>query len=218
MDKLLLSINNGFLKKDKKSIYKSLLSFVENNRIDIKFQKHPLGFKYFKLGNTSKTEEFRLHFWIDTSEKQDVDLQIHDHSFDFESFVVSGSLVNNIYQTKYNQNEEGLLYDVKFSNHKSELVINSNNQTLVFESSKLIESGDFYSLKSDVIHCTENKIESTVSLLKIIKPKNKIARVYSPKVINEILSFERIFVPYNENSILIEKLIEKIKLEIKYCS
>ncbi|MBI6116726.1 hypothetical protein [Salegentibacter maritimus] len=123
MDKDVLNINRGFITRDSEKIYSSLLSYIINNIRKIVFQKHPLGFKYFKLGKISNTEEFRLHFWIDTNENQDNELQIHDHSFNFESFVVYGILKNTKFKSKKDISSNGYIYNVKFRNEKSRLVL-----------------------------------------------------------------------------------------------
>lgn len=205
------NINNGFIKRDNKKIYSSLLSYINNNREKIRFQKHPLGFKYFKLDKIIDNQEFRLHFWINTNENQDDDLQIHDHSFHFESFVVYGSIKNTIFITRNNDNSNGFIYDVKFRNEKSRLILNSKNQLLEKLNFEIIETGNFYKIKSTELHKSECLKELTVSLLKIVKPKNKVARVYSSKELNRLSNFERSFVSEDENLNLLNLLINKIK-------
>lgn len=207
----ILNINKGFIKRDSDKIYSSLLSYIANNKEKIAFQKHPLGFKYFKLGKISNKEEFRLHFWIGTNENQDDDLQIHDHSFNFESFIVYGNLKNTKFNSKTDLTSNGYIYDVKFRNEKSRLALNLEKQSLETLSSEIIETGGFYSIESDELHKSENLNNLTVSLLKITKPKNKIARVFSPKELNGLPSFERTLILDKENLELLNKLTEKIK-------
>ncbi|MBI6118359.1 hypothetical protein [Salegentibacter maritimus] len=77
--------------------------------------------------------------------------------------------------------------------------------------SEVIETGGFYSIESDELHKSENLNKLSVSLLKITKPKNKIARVFSPKELNGLPSFERTLILEKENSELLDKLTEKIK-------
>lgn len=218
MDNDILNINNGFIKRDSQEIYSSLLSYLKNNKHKIRFQKHPLGFKYFKLGKISETEEFRLHFWIQTNENQDDSLQIHDHSFNFESFVAYGSLKNIKFISKNDDKSNGFIYNVKFRNEKSKLILNSSNQLLKKLNFQIIETGEFYYQKSDELHKSENIKDLTVSLLKIIKPENKVARVFSPNSLTELPIFERNFISEIENLELINKMIDKIKLGKKYCS
>jgi len=189
-----------------------LLSFLKSYKDKIRFQRHPLGFKYFKLGKISETEELRLHFWIETNENQDDDLQIHDHSFDFESFIVYGSLKNTTFISKDDDNSNGFIYDVKFRNEKSRLVLNSKNQLLKTLNCEVIETGNFYYLKSNELHKSENISELTVSLLKIIKLENKVAHVFSPKALIGLPIFERDFVSDVDNMELINQLIDKIKI------
>ena len=211
MNRDIQNINSGFIERDNKKVYSSLLSYINHNKEKIRFQKHPLGFKYFKLGKISNNQEFRLHFWTNTNENQDDDLQIHDHSFHFESFVVYGGIRNTIFITRDNDNSNGFIYDVRFRNEKSRLVLNSKNQLLETLSFELIETGEFYKINSTDLHKSENLKDLTISLLKIIKPKNKVARVFSPKELNRLSSFERSFVSENDNLDLINLLINKIK-------
>ncbi len=211
MDEDILNINAGFINRDSEKIYSSLLSYISNNKKKIRFQKHPLGFKYCKLGKISRTEELRLHFWIGTHENQDDDLQIHDHSFNFESFVVFGSIKNTKFKSTYNLTSKGYIYNVKFRNEKSRLVLNSKEQLLETICSEIINTGEFYSLESEELHKSENFDNLTISLLKIIKPKNKIARVFSQKELNGLPTFERTLILDKENSELLIKLTEKIK-------
>jgi hypothetical protein len=216
MDEDILNINIGFIERDKEKIYSSLLSYVCNNKKEIRFQRHPLGFKYFKLGKISSTEELRLHFWVGTHENQDDDLQIHDHSFNFVSFVVFGCIKNTKFHSKYDLSSKGYIYDVKFRNEKSRLVMNSKKQLLETISSETIATGEFYSIESDELHKSENLNKLTISLLKITKPKNKIARVFSPKELNVLPTFKRALILDEENSKLLNKLTKKIN-DGKYC-
>jgi hypothetical protein len=213
MDINLQNIDEGFKTKNSKTVYSSLLSFLVSNQNRILFQKHPLGFKYFKLGNISNFEEFRLHFWTKTNDKQDDDLQIHDHSFDFESFVINGSIINNKFTVDESINSSGFIYDVKFSNDKSKLILNSDSHILQITNSEIINTGNFYKMKSDEFHESANNDNLTITLLKIIKHNSKTARVFSPKKLGALSTFERTFLTEKENKELIDKIIELIELK-----
>lgn len=208
----LKKINEGFVNSDATQIYSEIKVYFDNFRDKIHFQKHPLGFKYFKLGNISPTEELRLHLWTKTNENQDDDLQVHDHSFNFKSFVIYGLLVNHLYEPLYENNAVGFIYDVEFRNEKSRLKLNSSKQTLSNLHSEKLKTGSFYTIQSNEFHKTENLLEPSLTLLKITKPQNKIARVYSPKKLSKLSKFERIFLNNKENEILINEVISLIKL------
>ena len=206
-------INLGFKTKDNRIVSENLNSYFVLKRTEILFQKHPLGFKYFKLGNISNFEEFRLHFWINTNEKHDDDLQIHDHSFDFESFVVSGSIINNKYEIIKSNNSEGFVYDVKFRNEKSKLILNTDNCYIQHTESVRINCGEFYSMISSEFHESINNEDLTITLLKITKSCDKTARVFSPKKLASLSSYERTTLTVEENLKLIDKIIELTKFK-----
>lgn len=201
------NINIGFKLKDGKKINENLNQFFVQNKSKISFQKHPLGFKYYKLGNISKYEEFRLHFWIDTIDKHDNDLQIHDHSFDFESYILNGSIVNNRYKIISSNNYNGYVYDVKFRNEKSKLILNQENCSILLEKSVKINCREFYKMQSNDFHESINNEDLTITLLKITKSGNKIARVYSPKKLISLDTYERVNLTLEENNKLIDKII-----------
>lgn len=204
----LKNINIGFKLKDGMKIRENLNQYFLQNKNEISFQKHPLGFKYFKLGNVSNYEEFRLHFWINTIEKHDKDLQIHDHSFDFESVVLNGRIINNKYRIISSNNFNGYVYDVKFRNEKSKLILNQENCSIELEESVEINVGEFYKMSSSSFHESINNEDLTVTLLKITKSDNKVSRVFSPKKLNSLNSFERVNLTFEENEKLINKIIK----------
>jgi hypothetical protein len=206
-------INIGFKTKDNRIVTENLNSYFVLKRKEILFQKHPLGFKYFKLGNISNFEEFRLHFWINTNEKHDDDLQIHNHSFDFESFVVSGSIINNKYEIIKSNNSEGYVYDVKFRNEKSKLILNTDNCYIQHSESVKINCGEFYSMISSEFHESINNEDLTITLLKITKSCDKTASVFSPKELASLSSYERTTLTVEENLKLIDKIIELTKFK-----
>lgn len=208
----LKNINVGFESSDAHQIYSELRIYFNNYRDGIYFQKHPLGFKYFKLGNISATEELRLHLWTKTNENHDDDLQIHDHSFNFKSFVVFGLVENHLYKPIYEKDAVGFIYDVKFRNEKSRLLINSSKQKLVDIKSEKLTTGNFYNINSNEFHKTENLLEPSLTLIKITKPQNKVARVFSPKKLSKLSKFKREFFSEQENEMLIDEVINLIQL------
>ena len=216
MNTVFQNINVGFISKDSKKINLCLLSYLEKNIEFISYQNHPLGFKYFKLGNISSFEELRLHVWVNTYEKHDNNLQIHDHSFDFESIVINGAINNKKYKVLKIENSEGYIYDVKFRNEKSRLINNIDNCSINQTKSDNIKSGEFYFMRSDEFHESINTKDLTITLLKIIKSGNKIARVFSPKKLRTLSSFERSTLPQEENIKLTLKIIEIIKNQEKH--
>ena len=71
-------------------------------------------------------------------------------------------------------------------------------------------------MRSDEFHESINTKDLTITLLKIIKSGNKIARVFSPKKLRTLSSFERSTLPQEENIKLTLKIIEIIKNQEKH--
>lgn len=207
----LIKINDGFVLHDTNIVKSGLLSYLDKWKQKIHFQKHPLGFKYLKLGKISSSTEFRVHFWIDTNENHDDDLQIHDHSFDFESSVLSGSIINKKYIINHSEKSEGFIYEVVFKNDKSKLILKSSNCCISKTITENLTSGEFYKVRNDEFHESINRQQHTITLLRITKSFNKTARVFSPRKINSMSSFERKILSDEENTKMINQIIGLIQ-------
>ena len=103
------------------------------------------------------------------------------------------------------------MYDVKFRNEKSKLILNQENCSIVLEESVKINCGEFYKMASNDFHESINNEDLTVTLLKITKSGNKIARVFSPKKLISLDSYERVKLTFEENNKLIDKIINLTK-------
>ena len=212
MHKILKRINQGFLNKDPYLVYKNIKDYFESNSNDVKFKKHPLGFIFYNLGHLSDSEEFRIHIWDKNYYSQDDDLQIHNHSFDFESFVVIGKIENVCYQLNEDSQSFGYKYQVKFVDNKSFLDLLSHNIKIEIISKEFISAGKFYKLFRSEFHESYNLDPFSITLIKIVKPESfNPPIVYSPKKIKNYLSFNRSDFSNDESKLIINKIIEVCK-------
>ena len=208
MKEALEDINKGFEGKDSYLIYKSLIDLFRNNN-DVYFQKHPLGFMFLNLGNISNHVEFRLHVWDSKFVPQDNELQIHNHSFDFESFVIKGKIKNTIYIIKEDIHSNGFLYEVKFVENKSILDIKGDKFCIEINSEKLIEEGCFYDLNKDDFHKSENMSDFSITILKMMKPQVFISPlIFSSKKIIELRAFSRSKLNEDKNYEILSQVIK----------
>jgi hypothetical protein len=120
--------------------------------------------------------------------------------------------MNHLYEPNYENDAVGFIYDVKFRNEKSRLMLNSSKQKLIDLKSEKLTTGNFYEIQSNEFHKSENLVEPSLTILKITKPKTKVARVYSPKELSKLSKFERTFLNENENNNLINEVVKLIKL------
>jgi hypothetical protein len=215
MEELIKKIDYGFINKDAEIIYKSLIEYFILNANNIFFQKHPLGFKFLNIGKVSLYEELRIHIWDNKDDNQDNDLQIHDHSFNFESLVIFGKIKNIIYGLQNNSNSNGYIYKVKFVDNKSCLELISDNIEVKIKSSEIITEGNFYFVKNDEFHESINIENYSITLLKMIKPHIfKPPIVYSPKKIKEFMSFKRSYLSKMECNQISKIVIEKCRNQL----
>lgn len=208
MERVLENINKGFERKDRYLINKSLLDLLKHNN-DIYFQKHPLGFMFLNLGKISNQIEFRLHVWDSKFVPQDNELQIHNHSFDFESFVIKGRIKNTIYILKENIDSNGMLYQVKFVENKTILDLKGDKLCIEISSEELIDEGCFYDLNKDDFHKSDNMIDFSITLLKMIKPQVfNSPLIFSTKRINEFRAFSRSKLNKDKNFEILRQVID----------
>ena len=71
------------------------------------FKRHPLGFYACTLFEEN-SRKIRLHYWdlSTNNELQSSELMIHDHIFDFKSWILSGSIEN----IEYEIDKKGIIY------------------------------------------------------------------------------------------------------------
>jgi hypothetical protein len=208
MERVLENINKGFERKDRYLINKSLLDLLKHNN-DIYFQKHPLGFMFLNLGKIANQIEFRLHVWDSKFVPQDNELQIHNHSFDFESFVIKGRIKNTIYILKENIDSNGMLYQVKFVENKTILDLKGDKLCIEISSEELIDEGCFYDLNKDDFHKSDNMIDFSITLLKMIKPQVfNSPLIFSTKRINEFRAFSRSKLNKDKNFEILRQVID----------
>lgn len=143
------------------------LTDILNLREELKkpFKRHPLGFYACTLLEEN-SRKIRLHYWdLSTSkELQSSELMIHDHIFDFKSWILSGSIEN----IEYTIDEKGqvyylysTLYDRDFSilNKTAESIKISEKNVQVYE------KGKSYQMKSAVLHKTRAMEDKTFTVL-----------------------------------------------------
>lgn len=171
MKELVSRIDLGFSSKDPKIIYSALFDYFSAYSNDVIFRNHPLGFQFVNLGNNSDSIEYRLHIW-DSIKSETGKLQIHNHSFDFESFVVSGKLINTTFRLGENGELPGYLFKVLFLENKSFLERVNGSYFMDIIDSWEISEAQFYVIEKEEFHHTQNFEPLSISLIKMKKPVN----------------------------------------------
>ena len=129
------------------------------------FRAHPLGFISCTLC-IEGVRKVRLHIWpVSGNTAQDERCQIHDHIFEFKSWVLSGTIEN----TEYALSETGTLYSLYSTNYLGDTsILKKSTETvrLTLEKVSQHSQGASYSVPAGRLHETRRLgSKSAVTLL-----------------------------------------------------
>ena len=188
-----------------------LKDFIIQNISNLDCKVHPLGFYVFNLGKTEDGVIIRLHIWDRTLQKQNSELEIHNHIFNMTSLILVGSLINENYEIKEVDRGRGFLYEVNYVENNSVLKKVKNNIFLKLTDSKKILTNEFYSLNESIFHNTFTEENYVATILRTEISKNKSPLIYSKIDFNELnLEFERETIDNKKKENLLNHLINII--------
>lgn len=190
-----------------KELLKHVLSDKKSlDRIARNLYIHQNGFqKYILYTSTSGKWRIRLHVW---KEKQKTPQDIHNHTFNFSSIVLTGELKNLIYSVDKLKGIvfKQLKYDINNRTNDSEIVPLNTLERLEVSKPVRLKKGCIYYQNADQIHRIDPVLFPTVTLVlqeswmrqnsTIYRttsiPKNKVKRIHQPleptKVYEELSS------------------------------
>lgn len=117
------------------------------------FRSHPLGFYACTL-LAEGARKIRLHFWpIDGGAPQSAKCQIHDHLFEFKSWILCGSVENIEYVTS-TDGQEFSIYRTEYGGHTSTLTKTSAVRRLSVQQRNTYHSGFSYEIAAGTLHET----------------------------------------------------------------
>lgn len=157
----------------------SLIDYCKE--VNLPFRWHPLGFIVCNILKEGK-RNVRLHIWpIAGGRRQESDCQIHNHIFDFSSWVLLGSVEN----IDYKESDNGhlfALYSTEYLGEKS--ILNKSSETIALTVERITQyhSGAVYAISSDQIHETRRVSDGPAVTVLI---SNDVA-AHSPTVIGPL--------------------------------
>lgn len=172
------------------------------------FKVHPLGFYSCTLLHENN-QKIRLHYWdsITNTEQQSSELMIHDHIFNFKSWIMLGALENIEYEVS-DEGEIYYLYSTKYENDSSILKITDDSLKITYKNSNIYTRGMSYVMGANVLHKTKSVAERTFTILHTQDTGNISPRVLSNTNMSES---EIIFQRKDVNELeLLEKLANLI--------
>lgn len=123
------------------------------SQLNVPFRLHPLGFFACTL-LTEGTRKLRLHYWpVAGATQQSPECQIHDHLFEFRSWVLTGA-VENIEYIISSEGRELAVYQTEYSGNQSTLSKMDFTLKLTEQKRKLYQAGSSYSMPAGVLHET----------------------------------------------------------------
>lgn len=129
---------------------------------------HPYGFISRSVGKTEDGGDVRLHIWPETRRvRQQPDWPVHRHSWGLHSMVLSGALVNEIYEIEPTQHSAHQLYAVGYTESTSLLNRTSTVVNQRLQSRQVYRVGDHYSMTIAQFHATyvrEGQLTATLAL------------------------------------------------------
>jgi hypothetical protein len=110
---------------------------------------HPLGFTSSKI--TMGKHNLRLHIWRNTGSPQ-AGFEVHDHTFDFESYVISGSIKQTVYDIHANNDGNFCIYHVDYDENTSILKNSGNFVNLVQLKEEIVSANQSYRVRAGELH------------------------------------------------------------------
>jgi len=150
-----LEQNNISLSEIKKELLTSNIEFIW----------HPLGFIMGTL-ITEKKMRLRIHIWSKKySKPQKPYWNIHTHIFHLKSWIISGSILNTLYEIKEVKESENCIYEVHYNDSKSILKKSDKLIDLININTFSHKKNDNYSIEAGVFHSSTLESDSALTIV-----------------------------------------------------
>ncbi|CAH0184920.1 hypothetical protein [Peribacillus simplex] len=209
MDTELKLLTNKILKKESsKQIIYDFKKYLNQNSQHIIFNWHPLGFVHSKLCNIHNIGDLRLHVWLDGFRNtQQPHMPIHDHIFNVNSFILSGTVTNHIYEVGKDNGHLYRVYEAQYNNGGSLLSSTEELLTCRLKSSDKHSKGDFYIVKKEIFHESTVDVGDFAATLVIATERDDTKR---PRILGPIKSHEYFYSREKCNEPILEIINERL--------
>lgn len=155
------------------------------------FKRHPLGFYACTLFE-EHSRKIRLHYWDSSNSKevQSSELMIHDHIFDFKSWILSGSIEN----IEYEIDEKGQVYHLYSTFYEKDCSIlekTTESIKILEKNIQVYENGQSYNMKAGVLHKTRTIQDKTFTVLYTEDTERVVPRVLARDLAEKKIVYER---------------------------
>jgi len=180
------SLRDCFKEKDTVLIREKLLLmqnvFSKTDFLLGKLRFHPLGFIYCKMYEFSNNETLRIHIWNGQSKTQEPIMDIHNHFYDVNSYVLTGLLFNDLYEITKEKEATHSVYAGSYVNESTRILTKTElEKNLSSLGRQIIKKDNLYSIKKSEIHSGGNlNDEITITVVFSENPGNPEPLVFGP--------------------------------------
>ena len=125
----------------------------KSNCLDNLLRHHPLGFMYGRLFEFQNGDCLRIHVWSNSSKTQQPLMNIHNHYYTVNSYVLSGEVNNSKFEV-YQEDEptHAVFKGTYGKNDERVLTRTPIKYCLKLIEQEIIEAGELYIIEKDEIH------------------------------------------------------------------
>jgi hypothetical protein len=176
--------------KEKLKILQNVLSSTDF--LMGKLRYHPLGFIYARIHEFSNNETFRIHMWNNQSKIQEPIMNIHNHFYDVNSYVLCGMVFNELYEVTNDNHPTHSVYSGSYIDDKTRVLSKTEmNKNLAIIERQIISEGSLYSIVKKEIHSGGNvNDELTITIVFSENPGNPEPLVFGPLNGNQCYRYE----------------------------
>ncbi len=190
------------------SIRRDVKEYIRHNR-DCEVHAHPLSFYRLTICS-NECFDLRLHAWLNHSQSEpNGESNIHSHTWNLNSLILSGELVNRVYKFKESPKSGLEVFEIVYGNAGSERKSLNRNVAIASVTERTLRKGDVYSLPAACFHSTEVALHTSVLTIVVAEklarqsafvvlpsdspqtllfPKKLLSQASAGKVVEEILT------------------------------
>jgi len=142
-------------------------------------QRHPLGFFAF-IGTKGADTTLRMHYWPPEAKMAQFGFEIHDHQYDIDSHVFSGTLVQTTFELIGSGRPTHAVYAVDYDGEKSGLGKTGQHVAVQADKPELFDTGTSYRLPAGTFHLATAASEIGTVTLVLARNAYAKARVLGP--------------------------------------
>lgn len=178
---------------------------------NISFRWHPLGFMHARVLERGASI-LRFHIWPRSMRKpQDPPWFIHDHNFNFVSYVIAGRLENHIYDVSSDADGTNRLFTVQYYGQQSRLTATQHRVRVAPLIMTEYKQGSYYEEVATDYHSTAvstDEIGGTLVVATLLE--RLVPHVVGDLGVADSYAFERVPCSEEEVALAIEQLRESL--------